>query len=173
MITSPIDYNYQELDEALSLGRWQEADRITLEIMLDKAFRESEAWLNKSAIAQFPCITLHQLDQRWLYYSGGRFGFSTQLKIYTTEVERSAFEFSKQVGWTMTFWRPTGFFKFYNWLTFSLDAPRGHLPAYWLWTLPCYQSFRVGGFGTGRGAGFGDPGMFDALMLRLERCQQI
>ncbi len=173
MMVSPTDYGYQELDEALRLGNWQEADGITLEIMLEKSLRQPEGWLNGSAIAHFPCEALHQLDQRWRYYSGGRFGFSTQLGIYTTEVGRSAFAFSKQVGWTMTLWRPTGFFKFYNWLTFSLDAPRGHLPAQWLWELPWYRSLQVGGFGTGRGAGFGDPTLLDALMLRLERCQQV
>ncbi|MGF1461485.1 MAG: hypothetical protein ACFBSG_20965 [Leptolyngbyaceae cyanobacterium] len=73
----------------------------------------------------------------------------------------------------MTTWPLASFFNFYGWLTFSLEAPPGHLPALWFWEMPWYRSWLVGGFGTGRGAGFGDPGMFDAMLLRLERCQQI
>lgn len=174
-ITQPNYYqpNYQELDEVLSQEEWQMADEITLQIMLEATDRRQEGWLDQAAIARFPCTVLHQLDQRWLRYSGGRFGFSTQLEIYIQEVDRMSFAFSQQVGWTMTSWRPMGFFKFYNGLTFSLDSPRGHLPALWFWEMPWHLSWQAGGIGTGRGGGFGDSGLFDALMLRLERCQQI
>ncbi|HEY9888870.1 MAG TPA: GUN4 domain-containing protein [Candidatus Obscuribacterales bacterium] len=168
-----IEPGYQELEDVLRQGDWQTADAITFEIMLEKSQRQREGWLDHAAIAQFPCSALHQLDQRWLYYSGGQFGFSTQLQLYREEAGRSAFTFSRQVGWTMSLWRPTGFFNFYPWLTFSTEAPPGHLPALWFWEMPWYRSWQVGGFGTGRGAGFGDASLFDALMLRLERCQQI
>ncbi|NER81789.1 MAG: GUN4 domain-containing protein [Leptolyngbya sp. SIO1D8] len=173
MTTAMAQLNYQELDDALTQEEWQMADEITLQIMLEATDRIQEGWLNQSEIARFPCDVLHQLDQRWLRYSSGRFGFSTQLQIYTQEVDRAAFTFSQQAGWTMVTWRPTGFFKFYDWLTFSLDAPRGHLPALWFWEMPWHLSWRAGGFGTGRGGAFGDASLFDALMLRLERCQQI
>lgn len=162
-----------ELEEVLKQSDWLTADAITLEIMLEQANREREGWLDKAAIAQFPCEVLHHLDQQWLFYSGGRFGFSTQLQIYQEAAGRSTFQFSQQAEWTMFLWRPTGFYKFYNWLTFSLEAPPGHLPALWFWEMPWYRSWLMGGFGTGRGAGYGDPGLFDALMLRLERCRQI
>lgn len=173
MIEAQYSTAWQELEEELRQGAWQTADGITLEIMLEESNRQREGWLDQAAIAQFPCEVLHQIDQRWLYYSGGRFGFSTQLHIYREEVGRSSLEFSRQAGWTMSLWRPTSFFNFYNWLTFSLDAPRGHLPALWFWEMPWHRSWLAGGFGTGRGAAFGDPSLFDALMLRLERCQQI
>jgi len=173
MRTTIAPPNYSDLDEALYEGDWRMADAITLQIMLHAVGRGQHEWLDQSAIADFSCEVLHQLDQRWLRYSGGHFGFSTQLEIYTQEMRRSAFNFCHDVEWTMSLWRPVGFFKFYNWLTFSLDAPRGHLPALWFWEMPWHASWRVGGFGTGRGAGFGNPGLFDALMLRLERCQQI
>jgi hypothetical protein len=167
------DFGYQELDEALRQADWRGADAITFEIMLDKAQRQDEGWLDRDAIAQFPCHVLHQLDQRWRHYSSGHFGFSTQLQMYTYEFERSSFDFACKAGWTMTLWQPTGFFTFYDRLTFSLEAPRGHLPALWFWELPWYVSWKTGGFGTGRGGGFGNSGLFDAMMLRLERCQQI
>ena len=173
MTTTIVQPNYQELDEALSQEDWQMADEITFEIMLETSDRSQAGWLNQAAIARFPCAVIHQLDQRWLRHSSGHFGFSPQLAIYTQAADRAAFTFSRQVEWTVAAWRPTSFFKFYNFLTFSLDAPQGHLPALWFWEMPWHQSLRMGGFGTGRGAAFGDASLFDALMLRLERCQQI
>lgn len=173
MLSAELGTGLAELDALLQQEDWLTADAVTLEIMLNGVQQQEEGWLDRRAIAQFPCELLHQIDQRWLFYSGQRFGFSTQLKIYREEVGRSAFEFSAQAGWTLPLWRPLRFYKFYNHLTFSLDAPRGHLPALWFWEMPWQQSLLVGGWGTGRGAGFGDPGLFDALMLRLERCQHI
>ncbi|MGF1524871.1 MAG: GUN4 domain-containing protein [Leptolyngbyaceae cyanobacterium] len=173
VLTQP---SYQELEEALEQGDWQTADRITFELMLDAANRGEEEWLNQDAIARFPCEVLHQLDQRWLRYSGNHFGFSAQLQIYIAEANRAAFAFSRKVDWTWSLAtsRPLGFFKFYDRLTFSLEeAPQGHLPALWFWEMPWYVSYRMGGFGTGRGAAFGDASLFDSLMLRLERCQRI
>ena len=173
MIQTQNTAGLAELDEVLQQSDWQTADAITLEIMLEQTNRQREGWLDQAAIAKFPCDVLHQIDQHWLFYSGGQFGFSTQLQIYREEVGRSSFKFSQQAEWMMFVWRPTGFYNFYNWLTFSLEAPRGHLPALWFWEMPWHRSWLIGGFGTGRGAAFGDPSLFDALMLRLERCQQI
>lgn len=173
MIAAETQARFQELESELSRANWQRADEVTLEIMLTICNRCDEGWLNQAAIAHFPCEMLHQLDQRWLFYSSGQFGFSTQLKIYRKEVGRSSFAFSHQIGWTMNIWRPTGFFNFYHQLNFSLEAPHGHLPALWFWEMPWHRSWLTGGFGTGRGGGFGDPSLFDTLMLRLERCQSI
>jgi len=173
MMTTDIQDGLQELDSLLSHGDWQLADEVTLQIMLTVSDRREAGWLDQTAIAHFPCATLHELDQRWLFYSSGRFGFSAQLHLYREAAERSSFEFSRQAGWVMNLWQPIGFFNFYHWLNFSLDAPRGHLPALWFWEMPWYRSWLIGGFGTGRGGGFGDPSLFDALMLRLERCQSI
>ncbi|MDB9525040.1 GUN4 domain-containing protein [Oscillatoria sp. CS-180] len=175
MIEATHEPALQELDETLDQADWQAADEITFEIMLAETDRQREGWLDQAAIAQFPCDVLHKIDQRWLFYSGGKFGFTPQLAIYREGAARSSFDFSRRVGWMMTsVWRPAGFFNFYSWLTFSLEeAPRGHLPALWFWEMPWYLSWQTGGFGTGRGAGFGDASLFDALMLRLERCQHI
>lgn len=163
----------RQLSEKLAQEDWKAADFITFEIMLEAAEQDDAGWLDQTAIAYFPCAVLHQIDQRWLRYSGGQFGFSAQLQTYIQTADRTSFAFSQQAGWTISTWRPTGFFKFYDSLTFSLDAPRGHLPALWFWEMPWYESFKVGGFGTGRGAAFGDASLFDSLMLRLERCQRI
>ncbi|NJL49051.1 MAG: hypothetical protein HC929_18300 [Leptolyngbyaceae cyanobacterium SM2_5_2] len=82
--------------------------------------------------------------------------------------------FIQAVGWLMiTVPRPLAFFKFYDFLNFSLEAPQGHLPALWYWQLSWLESLQTGGLGTGRGGGFADLARLDALMLRLTRCGQI
>jgi hypothetical protein len=172
MMDPALDASLKELEEVMQQNDWQTADALTLEILLEQTNRQRQGWLDADAIAQLSCDVLHHLDQRWLFYSSGQFGFSIQLQLYQM-LERSARTFSREVGWTVSLWRPTSFFTFYSLLTFSLEAPVGHLPALWYWELPWYRSWLLGGFGTGRGAGFGDPDYFDTLMLRLERCQQV
>lgn len=169
MMDPALEAPLQELEEAMQEDDWRMADELTLAIMLEQTNRDRQGWLDADAIAQIPCDTLHHLDQRWLFYSSGRFGFSPQLQLYQT-LQRSARDLSRQVGWTVSQWPPLSFFTFYNLLTFSIEAPVGHLPALWYWEVPWYRSWLLGGFGTGRGAGFGDPRYFDTLMLRLERC---
>lgn len=173
MPSTANQWSLQDLDSLLGQGEWQAADQVTFALMLAAADRVAEGWLNRAAIAQFPCQMLHQLDQHWLRYSGGHFGFSVQRQIYVEGAERTALTFSQQVGWTALNFRPLAFFKFYDFLNFSLEAPKGHLPALWFWRLPWYESCLRGGFGTGRGAGFGDANLLDAMMLRLERCQML
>ncbi len=166
-------WTIQDLDALLSQQEWQAADQVTLALLLERANRTTEGWLDDITIAQLPCDALHDLDQHWVRYSSGQFGFSVQQRIYTEMVQADAFAFSGQVGWTISPYRCLGFYKFYDFLNFSLDAPPGHLPARWFWRIPWHHSLRMGGFGTGRGAAFGDANMLDAMMLRLERCQQV
>ena len=162
-----------DLTELLHEQEWQAADQITLWLLLQATNRTAEGWLDTDAVARIPCTTLEQIDQLWVSASQGRFGFSVQRQIYEEVANLDALELSQQLGWLLFGLRPLAFFKFYDFLTFDLSAPHGHLPALWYWTLPWPLSWQKGGFGTGRGAGFGDASLLDAMMLRLDRCQMI
>ena len=48
--------------------------------MLAVAKREKE--LDVNSIDNFPCEDLRTIDQLWVKYSDGRFGFSVQKRIY-------------------------------------------------------------------------------------------
>ena len=169
MSASEAALDYSDLEALLREGYWKAADQATSQIMQQVTNRQG--WLDKTAIINFPCQDLHTLDQLWTEYSYGRFGFTAQQRIYQNVANVRAFNFSQQVGWVFSNIRFFGFFKFYNQLTFDLDtAPEGHLPALWFWRLSLKESWRVGGFGAGRGAGYGDAQLLDACMLRLERC---
>jgi hypothetical protein len=172
-MTTTAPWTLPDLDQYLSQQEWQVADQITLDLLLDSTQRTAEGYLDITAIAKLPCDLLHQIDQRWMAYSEGHFGFTVQRQRYLTDAQGNAFEFSRQVDWTLSKVRLLGFYKLYEFLNFSLTAPQGHLPARWFWQLSWRESWRIGGFGTGRGAAFGDANMLDALMVRLERCERV
>lgn len=170
MQTAQKHWTIQDLANLLEQEEWQAADAVTLWLMLEATHRQAERWLNLAAIANLPCPRLHQIDRLWVDASQGQFGFSVQERIYTQESNSNTFQFCQKVGWLLLNVRPLAFFKFYDFLNFDLEAPPGHLPALWYWRLSPRESWQAGGFGTGRGAAFGDTQMLDAMMLRWQRC---
>jgi eukaryotic-like serine/threonine-protein kinase len=73
--------------------------------MLKVAGREEKGWLNIKDIEKFPCEDLHTIDQLWVEYSNGSFGFSVQKRIYrsvggTMEYNSEVWQkFGDRVGW--------------------------------------------------------------------------
>lgn len=193
------DWTRQDLINLLDAGEWQAADRVTQALLLAAVnhppetpaslttllgrSRQGLGYLSSSALAQLPCDLLHDLDYLWVRASQGQFGFSVQERLYrqlnqdfdSTQLSPiNPHPFFQAVGWLVIGSpRPLTFFKFYDFLNFSLTAPLGHLPALWYWQLSWLESLRVGGFGSGQGGGFGDLARLDALMLRLSRCGQL
>ncbi|MBD2105595.1 GUN4 domain-containing protein [Nodosilinea sp. FACHB-13] len=196
---SQLDENLDELSLLLDEEDWEAADRLTADLLLEAVVQNyndatglssepeprHQPHLSTEALAGLPCQLLHALDDRWQRASGGHFGFSAQLQIYAATLETIDFDpalrnwstphpFFEEVGWLMlTPLRPIGFLRFYSWLDFDLEAPRGHLPALWYWRVPRITSLQMGGFLTGQGGGFGDLARLDAMMLRLSRCHQL
>jgi hypothetical protein len=102
--------------------------------MLQAANRTKEGWLREEDIDNFPCEDLRTIDQLWVKYSGGRFGFSVQAKIYrelggTRQYnERVWTAFGDRVGW-----RVNKSWIYYQDVTFDIKAPLGHLPGVKIW----------------------------------------
>ncbi|MBD2490594.1 caspase, EACC1-associated type [Aulosira sp. FACHB-615] len=126
-LSSDKSLDYTLLRDFLKAGEWKEADKETLRVMLKVAGREEDGWLNSISIEKFPCTDLRTIDQLWVKYSNGRFGFSVQKRIWES-VGEDYEQFGDRVGW-----RKGMFFNkallTYNELTFSINAPQGHLPA--------------------------------------------
>ena len=122
---------YQQLEIYLKNGQWREADKETLVVMLKVADREEQCWLDFESIDNFPCEDLRKIDQLWVKYSDGKFGFSVQKKIYeelggTREYNNQVFEkFGDRVGW-----RKDNNWCKYEELTFNLKASQAHLPVH-------------------------------------------
>jgi len=128
-LISAVGMDYTNLRNYLATKKWREADEETGRVMLKVAGREKEGWLNTESIDNFPCEDLRTIDQLWVKYSNGHFGFSVQKRIYqslrgTRELDVEVWEkFGDQVGW-----RKNNRWTDYNDLTFSELAPKAHLP---------------------------------------------
>lgn len=128
-LSASVEINYSKLRDLLAAGKWQEADEETRTVMLQVFSRQEADWLNEEDIKHFSCEDLQIIDQLWVKYSNGHFGFSIQNRIWLEcggkpdAGYETYLAFVDRVGW-----RVDG-----NWLswfdlTFSLHAPAGHLP---------------------------------------------
>jgi serine/threonine protein kinase len=81
-LKSAKNIDYRELEQLLKTKQWYEADKLTNKLMLKAAGREKERWIDLDSIKNFPCADLQTIDQLWVHYSDGLYGFSVQKQIY-------------------------------------------------------------------------------------------
>jgi uncharacterized caspase-like protein len=124
--------DYTRLHDLLAAKKWKEGDEETFRVMLKAAGQEERGHLDKEDIKTFPCADLRTIDQLWVKYSNGHFGFSVQKRILESvggQPERHDYEiyekFCDRVGW-----RVKDEWIHYSKLTFTLNAPEGHLPGW-------------------------------------------
>ncbi|MEM8721116.1 MAG: GUN4 domain-containing protein [Cyanobacteria bacterium P01_G01_bin.39] len=129
-LNSAKGIDYKKLRDLLAAEEWKKADEETTDVMLEVAERKSEGCLRKEDINNFPCEDLRTINQLWLHYSDGKFGFSVQMKIYeslggTKEYDEKVWlDYGDLIGW-----RQLGNYLNYEGLTWIINqAPRGHLP---------------------------------------------
>ena len=128
ILASDVGVNYQNLENLLKAGQWKAANQETIRVMLKVAKREQQGWLNYESIENFPCTDLRTIDQLWVKYSNGHFGFSVQKRIWLECGGKVDYETECLLGDRLG-WR-----KFEGWLeeyeyNYSLDSTQGHLPA--------------------------------------------
>jgi GUN4-like len=128
--TSP---SYEHLEYFLKNKQWEKADLETLYLTLYITGRATSSFrLRYEEIQEIPCDDLRKLDQLWIAYSNGRFGFSKQRDIYLSvgghaggQHEREAWEkFGSRVGWKQS----KGWI-ISNKMNFISSAAVGHFPA--------------------------------------------
>ncbi|MFQ4138189.1 caspase, EACC1-associated type [Nodosilinea sp. PGN35] len=126
---------YAKLRDLLAAQDWRAADQETLDRMREVMSRQNEGWLRIEDIKKFPCLDLGNIDQLWVKYSKGKFGFSVQRDIWyncdrPAEYETAWNKFTVAVGW-----RTKGVLGMgskwlkHSQLTFDFTAPKGHLPS--------------------------------------------
>jgi eukaryotic-like serine/threonine-protein kinase len=134
---SDIEVNYLKLQALLASQQWKAADFETLNVMLQVSrFPDNPDMVGD--VSQFPYEVLQTIDRLWLKHSDGHFGFSAQITIWKSLggtfaanelVDLNFFDnvFAPRVGWKKNT-------KFLNWeeLDYSLNAPKGQLPATWV-----------------------------------------
>ncbi|BCL37395.1 hypothetical protein NSMS1_38420 [Nostoc sp. MS1] len=127
--------DYTKLRDLLAEGKWKEANEFTTLAMLAVIKKTVRGRLYLEFVDSFPCEDIHIIDNLWVKYSNGRFGFSVQKRIYQSlggtndEDHKIWIEFGKKVGWIpKNFW-----LYYYGDLTFDIIAPEGHLPIGLVW----------------------------------------
>lgn len=131
-LSSEKGVDYTRLRDLLAVGNWKAADYETNLVMLQAVGRKKNDWIRNEELLNFPCTDLRTIDQLWVKYSNGRFGFSVQKKIYLTvggkpdgNYDLEAWEkLGDHVGW-----RVDKSWILYNEVTFDTSAPVGHLPS--------------------------------------------
>lgn len=96
-LPSGVNTDYALLEEFLSKRKWIEANKQTAHLMLKSANRETEGWMSILHFQEISCGELKRIDNLWLHYSEGFFGFSIQRDVWTRT--RNWAQFSKEVGW--------------------------------------------------------------------------
>ncbi|MBW4566892.1 MAG: GUN4 domain-containing protein [Tolypothrix carrinoi HA7290-LM1] len=155
--TTEPKVDYTRLRDLLAGGKWKQADKETADLILKVANREEQGWLRNEDMEKFSCQDLGTIDALWVKYSNGHFGFSVQQRIWQEvggKVDKATeCLLGDRVGWRVkSKWLPYD----YDWLeysdlTFSLNAPQGHLPAR-LVGISSPKFELLAGMGTGEGA---------------------
>jgi hypothetical protein len=134
VVRETLPNRYAALLNYLANGRWQEADRETYRVMRKVA---GGSW-SVEAIKKFPCEDLRIIDELWVKFSGGRFGFSVQKQIYIetgNPLDRKYHEDTFRKFFDAVSWGKS---------IYSISAPPGHLPGVevggrvvgvWVWCL--------------------------------------
>ncbi|MEG3440041.1 DNA-directed RNA polymerase subunit omega [Pannus brasiliensis CCIBt3594] len=127
------DYiDYTLLSQYLSNQQWKQADQETKNIIY-KLIGQNEGSVNYQSLSKVSSDDLMAVDKLWLKYSDNHFGFSVQKSIYWTS-KNNIGNFGEAIGWRGKAGNFNGAFGWieYSDINFSLYAPIGHLPAFWL-----------------------------------------
>ncbi|MBE9129131.1 MULTISPECIES: serine/threonine-protein kinase [unclassified Coleofasciculus] len=122
-LASEVGVNYHKLKRLLSFRQWQKADEETWVVMCQACGKAPGYYLKTSDIQELPCEDLRTIDQLWVKYSGGRFGFTAQKRIYQ-QVDGDYPTFCELLGWSVH--NPHVSNSAYR---FKLNSPVGHLPS--------------------------------------------
>lgn len=122
LVSHASGMDYRNLQKFLSAQNWKDADKETYSLMLKISERENICWLDDGDIRKFPRYDLHIINQLWVKYSDGKFGFSIQKQILQNHKQ-----FTARCGWIKNI--ATNELMKYEDYNFTLDANKGHLPS--------------------------------------------
>lgn len=132
-----VDVDYTRLRGLLHQQAWLAADLETEAVML-KALNRDMQPVTAATVQSLPSVDLATIDALWSRYSNGRFGFKAQQQVHRGQQQIQADDhkrwvvFEETLGWRKpSSWFYRGFQPYHD-LTFSLEAPPGHLPT-WRW----------------------------------------
>lgn len=131
---------YQPLQRLLKTGKLLEADEETVRVILQEAGTPNREDLTPDAIRLFPCSVLRVIDRLWTTYTGDRFGFSVQLKLYQAVGGTLETAIAQDGGILSSLgdrvgWRQNNQWKTIDQARHNLEDPVGCYPVVW-WDSP-------------------------------------
>ncbi|NMF64407.1 transcriptional regulator [Brasilonema octagenarum UFV-E1] len=140
--------DYTKLRDLLAARKWEEADYETYLVMLQAVDSQKNDYIREEELLNFPCTDLRTIDQLWVKYSNGHFGFSVQKEIYLSVGgkpgrynEQALRKFGDRVGWEISV-NSLGINKVTFDTTFDTTVSPGHLPC----GMVCGVEFVIGLF---------------------------
>lgn len=117
--------DYAPLQALLVKREFQAADQYTLEQLCELAGAQAvqRKWLYFTEVERFPVTDLQTINTLWFVHSEGKFGYSVQREMWLG-LGRDWEKLWPQIGWKSS----NNWTRYPNEFTWSLDAPRGHLP---------------------------------------------
>jgi hypothetical protein len=145
LISQKTGIDYTTLQDLLKEQKWSEADLHTyklIEQIVKTAKQENQhIFIELKTIADFSCPDIRTIDYLWNKYSGNKFGFSSQQKVWQSVNQKGDFStetwrsFATEVGWKKGEVASSSGYLLYDQLNFDpAKAPAGHLP--WWFALP-------------------------------------
>ncbi|MBW4662362.1 MAG: GUN4 domain-containing protein [Drouetiella hepatica Uher 2000/2452] len=126
--------DYCGLRDLLKAGKWREANETTLNVMLQIARRKNHGYLEYNHVRKLPHTDMCTINDLWVKYSNGRFGFSVQKNIYLTFCKKAnrAYVCYEDDAWKKlgdaVKWRVNEKWIWHSEASFDISAPQGHLP---------------------------------------------
>lgn len=130
LMGSVVGVSYLKLKKLLKLKCWKEADEETAKVIGDICEEISDSRKFESYLLDsLPVLDISTIDQLWVQFSSGKFGFSVQKRVFQ-ECSKDRNKFGERTGWRIANEKGK-----YYWLSndqFDYDyatAPKGHLPS--------------------------------------------
>jgi hypothetical protein len=124
-LRSQHSLDYLSIQQLLAKQEFEAADKLTIQKLCELAGSAAvqRKWIYFTEIESLSSIDLQTINALWLAHSGGRFGFSVQREIWLG-VGKNWDKLWSKIGWKSG----NNWTRYPNGFTWSLDAPRGHLP---------------------------------------------
>jgi hypothetical protein len=124
-LKSAKNIDYIPLEKALAQGDFQEADLITNQKLCELAgvMAIKRKWVYFTEADRFPDEDLLTIDQLWVNYSEGKFGFSIQRLIWLS-LDKNFVKMWDKIGWR----KDNSWTRYPKEFIWDLSAPKGHLP---------------------------------------------
>ncbi|MBD1851011.1 GUN4 domain-containing protein [Cyanobacteria bacterium FACHB-502] len=131
-LSSEKGIDYTKLRDLLKAQNWYAADNETYKVMIQAVGSKEGDWFTSEELLNFPCTDLKTIDQLWVKYSEGKFGFSVQKQIYVECGAKLDGEYPGAQIWEKfcdrVGWRKDGKWLNYRDLNPSNSFPKGIFP---------------------------------------------